>query len=462
MKIEIRMKVKMVLGLFLLLGQLALAGEFITIPDAQILSHGEYKVSAGVQTAKHLQSNSAQSNSLVRSYPYVSSIAFGLYDRGEFMVSYGEQVSLSGKVKFMQEAFLLPGLVFGAREVFASQQAYLYTVPDSLQGSYQGEIFMTAVKTFPTAGLHIHAGVAVLGGRDSGQAQVFYGLEQGLRGGLFLLLEGFKRNDSFHHNLGLSWRYKNLLALDAGFREAMSWVYQNNEISWYTEPQSPRVDTWRSPGLYFRVSLTGRMAESGRIGLEGQMNRVQQKLEDLARRDQEIMARLDLNETQLLEYSGSKSDSLRALEGRAEQYLETMLREFESPGYDVNMVRALQDSLLQLGEIAHRVLIRIVGSDFVSEAHKENAIRVMAYSKLRKFIPALHEVLLVSWRNEQAGMLPKSAEGRVEREAMMALGRLESKESKEILEPFLGSRRPLLQKTAQEVLDWLKQDSKIR
>jgi len=415
---------------------------FFAIPSAGILPHGGYQLQSRLAWSPDIGPDEEAQ------FPYVTGVRFGLFDRGEFGVDYGQDLSLSGKMQFVQEGILLPAFSFGSRQVFGSQEAWLFSIPDSQTIKWENELYMSALKKISQSGTEFHGGVSVIAGLDSGRASVFWGINQDIGKGFSVAYEGYTRDDLIHQNLGFAWNWDDMFRISAGLREFTSWFYQDGKTGFFTGPeQTPVSDAREVPGAWLKISLTGWIAQNEAVGLEGRLKQLEETNKNLAKRQEQHAARLDRTETQLLASSDNTQDSILMAEEKATEYLDRMVREFESEAYDVALVRSLQDSLLTLGESAHRVLTRMVRSGFVSDRHKEQAIRIMAFSKNERYIPVLIEQLTA---------IDNNAQGNVQREILLALGKFNATQAIPAIRPLLDSPDSATRKTAKDIITQLE------
>jgi hypothetical protein len=362
---------------------------FVSIPGAQILGHGSYQLQAKLGSA-HLMSD--DDNNTERNFAYISQLAFGFLDRGELRLSYGQDLSLAGTMKFFDEGKLTPGFSFGARQIFGSQEGHFYAVADSLRFLGQNEVFFTLSRTLGEH-LRIEGGGSVITTLDSGNVSPFWGIDLLFTHDLHLQYEGFVRNEALHHNLGISWQKEDLFCFSAGLRELHRWFYQEGTISWYSEPANPRYDTWQAPGIYAAISITGWIKQPERAGLESRIITLNRQVNQLKKKQEDTDKRLQIAERIVEDYSPHEADSLREADRRAKELVEKIVQEFYSDAYEPERIQNWQDSLFQLQESAWTFLTTMLRSDFATQRYKETSLRLLGDSRQPRFREVILENL---------------------------------------------------------------------
>lgn len=358
------------------------------IPTTQILPHSAYQIFGQLGWHRVSEEPGSAASSV---FPWVTGIRIGLFDRAEFGVELGENLSLSGKMQFIQEKDWVPAFAFGARQLFHSQEAHFYSVPDSLQEPYQGEVFLCLSKTFLKR-IRLHGGVSVIPGIDSGRAQPFWGLEQGLFSGVSLLYDGFRRDDRLHHNAGIGITIKKVLRISFGATEVDRFFYQDGEFGFFTSDQSEQsVTAYTAPGVWAMVSVTGFMKESMKENTNERLSSLEKRNEVQQKRQESNEKRMDRLELQVKTLQGNRPDSIAIREGIAERMLSDLVKSLQNEAWDPRESRRLQDSLLRLEEVANRMLIRTLQRESSALDYRLTAIRIMGSSRNPAFQGILFE-----------------------------------------------------------------------
>ena len=419
------------LSLLMMAPAFALGGTdgFSSIPTADVLPHSDYQLFG--QLAYHRLPASH--------LPWISGVRFGLFDRAEFGLEAGNAISVSAKLRLQQEDGWIPSWSVGARQIFHSQEAHLRSVPDSLQGDYSGEVFLTVSKTVLGA-TSFHGGVSIIPGIDSGNAGVFWGIQQPIGKGLGIVYDGFYRNHNSHHNLGLSWNFRDVLRVSGGATEAIRYVYQNQSFGFYTKDEEARSpDAYSAPGLWLMISFTGRMSNHPSAQTENRLAVLEKHQTDERGKRENTEVRLDRLELQIQELRRPGTDSITRIETQAEQTLASLVQGLQNDAWDPRSSRRQQDSLLALGEVAARLLVRTAERESSAEPYRIASVRVMGASNNERFLSTL-------------GGLVVGTDPDVAREAAFALGKLSSPSALDKLRASRTNAAPEIQKIIDELL----------
>jgi len=391
---------------------------FIAIPTADVLPHTAYQIFG--QIGWHRVPENGDPTSV---FPWVSGVRFGLFDRSEFSVEMGRRISLSGKMRFVQEEDWLPSISFGARQIFNSQEAHFYSVPDSLRDAYAGELFLTASKTF-FGSTSIHGGASVIPNVDSGTADPFWGIAQPIAGGVALVYDGFYRHGEAHHNAGLTWAFRDILRVTIGATEVKKFFYQNGGFGFFTrDRETPLLDAYNAPGLYACISFTGFMRESMHPTTQARLDAVEKRLNNQTKRFEILEGRQDRTELGVQGLRGGGTDSVSIKDALAERILNDLVKGIQNESWDPRQSRKLQDSLLAVGEVANRLLVRTALRESSSLDFRLASLRVMGGSHNPRFVGSLSDILALD-------------EVSLQREAVLALAKIGTPEALDILRAF--------------------------
>ncbi|HSQ42899.1 MAG TPA: HEAT repeat domain-containing protein [Fibrobacteraceae bacterium] len=391
---------------------------FAVIPTANALPHGAYQLHGEIAWHRTVDSV-GYSNSM----PWVTGLRFGLYDQTEFAVDLGQKISIAAKMQFVREGNWLPAVAFGARQIFHSQEAHFYSVPDSLQDSFAQELYLAAAKNI---GGHtgLNVGVSYFPDLDSGETNPFWGISQKLFAGIELNYEGFQRSSRLHHNLGLSWTLQKVLRISAGATEVNRFWYQGGDFGFYLHDKERHSgESYASPGFWVGFSLTGFMSSRSYPAIETRVSTLEQKLSAQTRNNETRATRMDHLELQMQELHRGGTDSLSIKEAKAERLLDLLVKGLGDETWDPQQGKHLQDSLLALGEVADRMLIRVVERESSALEFRLVALRLMGSSQNPRFVPSLGDVLKID-------------EPAIQRECVLALARISSPEAIDLLRSF--------------------------
>jgi hypothetical protein len=405
-----------------------------SIPTAGVLPHSAYQLHGELAWQRVPESGEYSS-----AFPWVSGVRLGLFDRAEFGVEVGSKISVSGKMQFLQEQDWFPSLSFGARQIFNSQEAHFYSVPDSLRTSYAGELYMVASKKFFGV-TSLNGGMSVVPGLDSGMAELFWGVSQGLFGGLELVYDGLQRNDDLHHALGLSWSFRDFLRISVGAKEVDRFFYQNEQFGFYMRDRENRSpDGYSAPGIWTALSFTGFMSSGSQPSTPERLIIFEKRLDSQSKNTEKYGARVDRLELQIQEMRKGSADSVTIKELIAERMLQDLVKGLTDETWDPRQGRRLQDSLLSLGEVSNRILVRTVQRESSSLEYRLLGLRIMGSSQSPRFVAELAEVL-------------SSAEVALVREAVLALAKIGTPEALDLLRVFRPKANPEMQKNIDEIL----------
>ena len=407
---------------------------FSAIPTAQVLPHSAYQIFGQMDWHRSQDSGKLQSV-----FPWVTGARVGLFGKGEFGVQVGNQISVEGKMQFIQEEDWLPAFSFGARQVFNSQEAQLYSVPDSLRDPYAGDLYLTLSKTYFGA-TNLNAGVSVVPGIDSGKASVFWGLSQGVGAGMSLVYDGFYRHEFVHHNLGLAWNFRDAFRISAGATEVSRYFYQSSQFGFYVRDREHlEPGAYGAPGVWLMVSLTGFMSEGMAPTTQARLDAVEKRLESQAKRGDKLVERTDRMELQVQSMRGTATDSVSLKERTAERIIGELVKGLRNETWDPRQARKLQDSLLALGEVSARMMVRIIQRESSSDDYRITCFRIMGASKNPRYVPDLADALSID-------------DPDLQREVVIALAKISTPDAIEALRSFRAKAIPDLQKLLDEIL----------
>ncbi len=404
------------------------------IPGAGVLPQNSYQIfgQMNVHNARIL-------NTTDMHFPWSIGARLGLFGHAELAMEFGSELSLAAKLNLIEQEEWRPRWSMGVRQLFHSQEAHLLSVPDSLQGPYIGEAFTVISYRFFN-GTRLDVGASVLSGVDSGKAGGFWGLEQGLGAGLSLVYDGFWRQGLHHHNLGVAWDFRKVLRLSVGATEVYRYFRQNDEFGFYFSDRENRsADGYSAPGIWAAISLTGWMGESSSKGLESRLAEQEKSRVLQLRRIDSLEVQFDRVQTLLEAQAVKGGDSLTVLENKAEALLEELVKGLHNEAWDPAESRRLQDSLLAMGNISKRLMVRMVRRESTSLEYRVAAVRIMGTGKDEMFVPVLSAML-----SEKNPVLV--------RECLFALAHIGTPDALEIIRKSKATLSPELQSVAEGLL----------
>jgi len=217
---------------------------------------------------------------------------------------------------------------------------------------------------------------------------------------------------------------------------------QSGSIGFRATPAERRGDAWNAPGLYFSVSLARAIGTEQDRSLQMSVDRMQREV--VLHRDSlaQVQQRLALVEEQLSLLTGPRVEFRKASEEAAAKLVDRIVATVAQPDYDLDQVRAQQDTLLAMGPPAELVLIRLAEHPATASAYRESVLRIMGASRSRQFTV----VLLKNLDNPQ---------GVVRREALIALGRIGDMGARDRVRDLVADRDSLVGAVARQVLKTL-------
>lgn len=406
----------------------------IAIPSANVLGHGQYMLSGRFQyftssvigdTAGGEEATSTE----VTNVTYNSELLFGIENRAEVGVQYGQEISLSIKALLVREDLFWPDLVFGVRNILGSPEGGLYGLEEGeVLRSLYGESYMTVAKNFPSSS-RVHLGTSYLNGVSKGSVSVNAGLEQDMGGGAYLGYEVFERFSDFHQVLTLNWRYKDLVALSLGLTEFQSWIRQDGEWGFFLTPTKSRRDGYNSPGITVALQVQGFAPRRQKRTVPERVAILEVRNVELERKllaMEEALQRVESQAAIPGEATGAESmaPSPREVREKTLGLLRTASEKMALEISNPDDVRQIMYSIVSMGPPGAESL-RGIAADTAAGTVRVPAILTMAFSRDSAFGPALRS-------------LCGDRDARIRREALTALTKVQPKAALEDARRLLG------------------------
>lgn len=444
----------------------------IAIPDANLLMHGQYRLNGRFQyfTSSELGEVDTSMGDTAGSAPpveaqnlnYNSELLFGIENRAEIGIQYGRALSFSVKGLVWREDLFWPDIVFGARNLFASQEGGLYGVTSgkTLKG-LQSESYLTLAKSF-AGRTRAHAGVSILSS-TKGYVSINGGLEQSLGAGAYLGYEVFERFSDFHQVLTLQWRYKDLVGFSLAMTEFQSWIRQDGQWGFFMTPPKNNPDGYNSPGISLSVQVLGWVPRREKRTLPERVAILEVKNAELARQVEELeslkqrLAEIERHGVAPMEGAGDSlapSDSgaplAEAIPAGPAQQAAVLLRDIsvqsESDLSDPRAIRDMMQQVTALGPQAMEV-VKHTAADTAAGSMRVHAVLIMAHSKDPGYEASLRA-------------LCADADPRIRREALSALVKLGSRAALEDAKRLLSDPDETVALAAGEAYRQLKASPK--
>lgn len=444
----------------------------LAIPDANLLQHGQYRLQGRFQYFTSSQPGAADtafgdtadpnSAKQTQNMNYTSELAFGIENRAEVGIQYGSALSLSIKALVWREDLFWPDVVFGARNLFASQEGGVYGVSDSKTlKNLQAESYMTLAKSFASR-TRAHGGVSILTHANKGLASLNAGLEQDLGAGAWLGYEVFERFSDFHQDLTLQWRWHNVVGLSVSMTEFQSWIRQDGEWGFFLTPSKNNPDGYNSPGVSVSLQFLGWVPHRDKRTLPERVAILEVKNAELEKQVEE-MDLLKKRVADLENLSLAAPDTAArpapaapapvvpvAPPTPAQQaviLLKSLTEKGESDLTDPKEIRELMAKVVALGPEGAEVVKR-AAADTGAGPVRVHAVLVMAFSK-----DAAYEASLRA--------LCSDADPRIRREALTALVKLGSRAALEDAKRLLSDPDETVALAAGEAYKRLKGSAKV-
>lgn len=370
------------------------------MPSANVLGHYQYMLSGRFQyfTTSVLGDTTggdSASATEAKSMTYNSELLFGIENRAELGVQYGQEISFSLKALLVREDVFWPDLVFGVRNVLGSPEAGLYGIEDeeTLKTLY-GESYATAAKRFPSDS-RVHLGFSYLNGANKNAIGLNAGLEQDLGAGAYLGYEVFERFSDFHQVLTLHWRWKEMLGVSLGLTEFQSWIRQDGEWGFFLTPSQSRPDGYNSPGITFALQVQGFAPRRQKRTLPERVAILEVRNAELEKRLEEMHAALFNAESRDGE-SGDRpapgnlpgSGDAQEVRRKSLVLLKSAAVKMAEEAADPEEVRQIMYTLVTLGPDAAETL-RASAADTSAGDIRIPAVLTMAFSRDSAHAPAL-------------------------------------------------------------------------
>lgn len=390
---------------------------FLSIPSADILLHGQYKLAGRFQYFTSSELGSADTAFLdsatkanpkeIKSLNYSSELLFGIENRAELGFQYGQVFSLSLKALLVREDLLWPDIVFGVRNLLGSQEATLYGVNDSkVTKALENESYGTIAKTFASQS-RLHFGLSVLPDANKGFVSINGGVEQNLGRGASFGYEVFERFSDFHQLVSFQWKYRNIVALSLGLTEFQSWIRQGGEWGFFLTPSQPLKDGYNSPSITLSLQVLGwvphreRKTIPERVAIleikNAELERELESLVELKKQVEDLQTTVDtlpvggnLSREQKLskkELPNTGPFSGKTPFDKAQNQLRAITEKMQSDLSDPNEIRSMMSQLIATGTAA-TVALKRIALDTANNLRIASVL-TMAYSKDPGYVTCL-------------------------------------------------------------------------
>jgi len=401
--------------LICLLPQLAFAisdgSDFLVIPSSEVVGDKSFQVR---ETVGHSKSNK---------FPFVSSFRLGLFNSFELGVQLGSTVSLDMKTQINKNYDFIPAFAFGARAFVQSPEAYFYSVPKSERKDQTGEFYTVAQWGGGNSLWKILGGVSVFPSMDADAVAPLWGYEQGLGTQKFsLIYEGFFRHGFSHHNMGFSFKPVKSLQISAGATE----FYR------YFLTKKQETTGYHIPGIYASVAIN--IGPKPSISQKDDVDSLRKQL--LAQETELTNVR---SRVEILESEKTNSSIYAKLRG---DFLE-IVKGYKADMFNPDSMLSKEQSFIDRGPVAKNFVLKEAQDDTSAQENRITAIRMMSHFPDSVFLEPLGKIV-ADGSNEA-----------VAREAALALGTINTPESRKILSTVANQTKGIVRETIVEIMGTL-------
>jgi len=403
--------------------------DFLVIPSAEVIGDKSFQVRGTF--GNYRTTCTGDGESMCGKFPFVSSLRFGLFNSFEMGVQFGSTVSLDVKANLNKSYNLVPAFALGARAFVQSPEAYFYSIPKSARKEQTGEFY--GVAQWGGNLWKLIGGVSVFPTMEADEVAPLWGYEQGLGTQKFsLIYEGFFRYGFSHHNMGLSFKPTKFLQISAGASEFYRYFFtEDGDFKFRTKNRSAATG-YRAPGIYASIAINA-----------GPKSSINQK-DDVDSLKKQLMAQ----EMELINIR-ARIDSIEA--EKANSSINLLLRrEFQGIVNGYNADDFKPDSLLtkeQLfmnrGPIAKNFVLKEAMDDASAQENRITAIRIMSHFPDSTFLEPLGKIV-ADGSNES-----------ISREAALALGTINTPESRRILSIVANQTQGIVRETIVQIMGTL-------
>ena len=408
--------------------------DFLVVPSAHVLGEKAFQVRG---TIGYHQSSCVENemHDKCDRRPFVSSLRFGLLSSLEFGVQFGSTVSLDVKNQVVQAYNFAPALAIGARAFVESSEAHFYSVPKSERKGQTGEFY--AVAQWGGDLWTILGGVSAFPAMDADAIAPFWGFEQCLgTPKLQAAYEGFFRHGFSHHNIGLSFKPVSAFQISAGATEFYRYFF-TDKGDFKLRSKNPGAYTgYRTPGIYMSIAINGGFTPS----MQSRKAEVDSLKKQLAVHEKDLT------------FMRSRVDYLEMLYKDAEpnansDYIQTLQKDFQeivdgykADAFELDSLLAKEQILIDRGMAAKRFIVREAKNKELAKENRITAIRVMSHFPDPIFLDPL------------AGLVADNSDDAVAREAALALGVINTPESRKALSAVANQTTGIVRETVIEIM----------
>jgi len=385
------------------------ASDFLIIPSAEIVGDKSFQVR---ETVGHSKADK---------FPFISSFRLGLFNSFELGVQLGSTVSLDMKTQINKNYDFIPAFAFGARAFVQSPEAYFYSVPKSERKDQTGEFYTVA--QWGGSLWKLLGGVSLFPLMDADAVAPLWGYEQGLGTQKFsLLYEGFFRHGFSHHNIGFSFKPVRALQISAGATEFYRYFLKEKHTS----------TGYHIPGIYASVAIS--IGPKTSISEKDDVDSLRRQLMAQEAELANVRSRVEV-----LESEKTNSSIYAKLRG---DFLE-IVKGYKADVFSPDSMLSKEQSFMDRGPVAKNFILKEAQDDTSAQENRITAIRIMSHFPDSTFLEPLGK--LVSDGSNEA----------VAREAALALGTINTPESRKVLSTVANQTKGIVRETIVQIMGTL-------
>lgn len=387
--------------------------DFLIIPSAEVLGDKAFQFRG---TLGYHQSACVKNGSpnMCDRHPFVTSLRFGLFNSMELGVQFGNNISLDIKDRINKAYNFVPSIAIGARAFVKSSEAYFYSVPSYERKNQTGEFY--AVAEWGTELWRILGGVSAFPLMEADDVAPFWGFEQRF-GYLSFLYEGFFRHGFSHHNVGLAFKPTKMLQISVGASEFYRYFF-NDDGDFKFRIKNPGAGSgYRSPGVYMSIAINGGFSE-GIESSEIELDSIKKQLEIQSKYITDLHTRLDSLE---MLYHSSDTTQKNNYFLNLQKEFDIIVQGYKSDDMNLDSLTEKEHLFMDKGLPAKRFIVRESKNQNATQDSRIVAIRVISHFPDSALIEHLGSIVA------------DNSNERVAREAVLALGAINTPEARKVL-----------------------------
>ena len=416
-----------------LLPQVAFAisdgSDFLVIPSAEVIGDKAFQIRGTI--GYHRINCVGYNQDMCDKLPFISSFRFGLFNSFEFGVQFGSTVSLDIKTQLNKSYSLVPAFALGARAFVQSPEAYFYSIPKSNRKEQTGEFY--GVAQWGGDLWKLLGGVSVFPTMEADEVAPLWGYEQGLgTQKLSVIYEGFFRHGFSHHNMGLSFKPASFLQISAGASEFYRYFFTEDGNFEFRKKNRSATTGYHSPGIYASIAIN--IGPKPGISQKSDIDSLRKQLMAQETELANIRTRVDILEAE-------KANSSIYIQLRRE--FQEIVNGYKADDFKPDSLLTKEQLFMNRGPIAKNFVLKETMDDASAPENRITAIRIMSHFPDSTFLEPLGKIV-ADGSNES-----------ISREAALALGTINTPESRKILSTVANQTQGIVRETIVQIMGTL-------